>query len=102
MIFITNLLNLPFLVLIWLIEAYFLLTTARLIIATIPSANQSHFFQQLKLLTDPVPNIIRRGWARWRNEPLPSWAAWVIVILLGCIVRQIVISVLVSQSFPVQ
>jgi len=45
MIFITNIFNLPFLILIWLMELYLLLAMVSLILAKIPSACQSHLYQ---------------------------------------------------------
>ncbi len=91
MIFITHIFNLPLLILIWLIEVYLFLAAARLILAKIPSARQTRFYRQVKLLTDPFPNFVSQSLAKWSHASMPSWLAWVIVILLGCFVRQILV-----------
>jgi len=65
MSFFTNLLDLPFLILTWLVETYLFLVAARLVIAAVPSARQSQFYHQLKLLTDPLPNAVRRVLSKW-------------------------------------
>ncbi len=91
MTYIPNMFNLPFLILIWLIELYLFLASARLIVAKIPSARQTYFYQHLKLLTDFVPEALSRKLLKWRDKSIPSWLAWFIVILSGFIVRQALI-----------
>ena len=94
MIFVTNLFYMPFLILIWLIEAYLFLTAARFIIAAVPSARTSHLYHQLKLLVDPLPNKLRWHLAKWLKAPIPSSLPWLIVVGCGCIVRQILITII--------
>jgi len=72
MTYISNLFNLPFLILIWLIEAYLFLASARLIVARIPSARQTYFYQNLKLLVDFVPEALRRKLAKWKDKKNPT------------------------------
>ena len=91
MIYISNLFNLPLLIIIWLLEVYLYLATARLIVAKIPSARQSHFLQQLKLLVDFVPNALSQKLVKWKDKTIPSWLAWFIVMLSGFILRQALI-----------
>jgi hypothetical protein len=76
---------------IWLIEVYLFLATARLIVARISSARQTYFYQHLKLLTDFVPEALSRKLAKWKDKSVPSWLAWFIVILSGFIIRQALI-----------
>jgi hypothetical protein len=94
MIFVTNLFYMPFLLLIWLIEAYLLLTVARLIIAAVPSARTSHLYHQLKLLVDPIPNKLRWHLAKWLKARIPSSLPWLIVVSGGCVVRQMLITLI--------
>ena len=88
---ISNLFNLPLLILIWLIEAYLFLAAVRLIVARIPNARQTYFCQNLKLLTDFVPEALSRKLLKWKDKSIPSWLAWFIVILSGFILRQALI-----------
>ena len=91
MVYITNLFNLPLLILIWLIELYLFLATARLIVATIPSAQKTYFYQHLKLLTDFVPETLSRKLAIWKDKSIPLWLSWFIVLVSGFIIRQALI-----------
>ncbi len=91
MIFVTSIFNLPFLIAIWLVEAYLLLAVARLILANVPSGWQSRFYQQVKLLTDLLPNFISRHLAKVSSASVPPWLPWVITILLLCLTRQILV-----------
>jgi hypothetical protein len=83
--------NLPFLILIWLIELYLFLASARLIVAKIQSARQTHFYQHLKLLTDFVPEALSQKLLKCKDKSIPSWLAWFIVIVSGFILRQALI-----------
>jgi hypothetical protein len=96
MTYISNLFNLPFLILIWLIEAYLFLASARLIVARIPSARQTYFYQNLKLLTDFVPEALSRKLLKWKDKTIPSWLAWFVVILSGFILRQALIVIVTT------
>jgi len=96
MTYVTNLFNLPLLILIWIIELYLFLALARLVVARIPSARQSAFYQHLKLLTDFVPEALSRKLAKKKDAPVPSWLSWFIVILSGFIIRQILIVIVTT------
>jgi uncharacterized protein YggT (Ycf19 family) len=96
MTYISNLFNLPLLIVIWLIEAYLFLASARLIVARIPSARQTYFYQNLKLLVDFVPEALRRKLAKWKDKSIPSWLAWFIVMLSGFILRQALIVIVTT------
>ncbi len=91
MIISTSPFNLPFLILIWLIEMYLFMATARLIVSRIPSASQTHFCCQLKLLTDFLPEAVRRRMGKWRDAAALAWLPWFIVILVGFLLRQALI-----------
>ena len=91
MAYFSNLFSLPLLIMIWLIEAYLFLASARLIVARIPSAKQTYFCQNLKLLVDFVPEALRRKLAKWKDKSIPLWLSWFIVILSGFILRQALI-----------
>jgi hypothetical protein len=92
--FVTNIFYMPFLLLIWLIEAYLFLAAARLIIAVVPSARESHLYHQLKLLVDPLPNKVGSHLAKWMRTSIPSSLPWLIVVGGGCVVRQILITMI--------
>ncbi len=93
--FLWNLENLPFLILTWLIETYLLFTAARWIMALVPSARQSQFCYQLRLLTDPLPNAVGQ-WLRKRSKAVPPpWLSWFIVILTASIMREVLIRIMV-------
>ncbi len=91
MIFVTSIFNLPLLIAIWLIEAYLFLAVARLILTNVPSGRQSHLYQQVKLLTDMLPNFISRHLTKVSSALVPPWLPWVIAILLLCLTRQILV-----------
>ena len=91
MVYITNVFNLPFLIVIWLIELYLFLASARLVIAKIPSARQSNLLQQLKLLTDFLPEMVGNKMLKWKDKSIPSWMCWFIVMVSGFMLRQVLI-----------
>ena len=97
MVYITNVFNLPFLIVIWLIELYLFLASARLVMANISSVRQSHLFQQLKLLTDFLPEIVGKKLVKWKDKSMPSWMCWFIVMVSGFMLRQVLIVMVTTQ-----
>jgi uncharacterized protein YggT (Ycf19 family) len=92
MMFVTNLFILPFQILIWLIEAYLFFSAMRLVMSRSQNARQTHFYHQMKLLTDPLPNLVTRALGKGSATSRPSWLSWTIVILAACVLRQMLIS----------
>jgi hypothetical protein len=96
MVLVTSVFDLPFLFLIWVIDTYLFLATARLVIGLSPKARQSHIYSQLKLLTDPVPKLINMRFSRRTAIADHLDLLWLIVIGTGCILRQILISIVLT------
>lgn len=96
MFFVTNVFNLPLLIMIWLIEAFLFLAVVRLILANVQSARQGHMYQQVKFLTDLFPDVIGKGLAKVSSSAsIPSWLPWVITVLLLLIIRQILVQIVI-------
>ena len=96
MVYNANPFNFPLLILIWLTEFYLFLATCRLIMTRIPSTRQTHFFQQLKLLTDFIPEAVGRRLTKRKEQSGPTWLSWFIVLLSGFIIRQILIVIVTT------
>jgi uncharacterized protein YggT (Ycf19 family) len=96
MIFVTSLFNLPFLMLIWLIEAYLFLALTRLILGSLPQCRQSHGYQQIRLLTDLLIAPIHRKLVTLAGNPVPFWVPWAVVILLLCLTLQILVWIIIG------
>ena len=85
----TNILLLPFAIVIWAIDAYLLLTLVRCIggrFTTHPAVG----------LTDRLPDALGRWIAARRQRPLPTWVPWAAVIGSLLIVRHLLIALLVA------
>jgi hypothetical protein len=89
-----SLLDLPILIVIWLIEAYLSLAALRLVLSASSRARQSHLYGQLKLLTDLLPDMLHRCLAGGRAIPVDRVPLWFLVICAACLARGLLISVL--------
>ena len=96
MIYSTNFLNLPFLLIIWLIELYLFAAFIRLVIAQIPTARQSNLYQQIKLLTDFMPEAVAKRLPKGKEPSSPTWLAWLIVLVSGMILRHLLIIIITT------
>jgi len=94
MIFVTSIFKLPFLFVIMLIDTFLFLAAARFIIGLSAKARKTHIYNQMKLLTDFVPNVIHRCLARGRAIPKPTGLLWFVAIVAIFVLRQIVISII--------
>ena len=72
-----------------LIEFYLFLSLLRLVLRCSTSARSSHYYYQSKLLTDPLPQAAFRLLSKYGK--VPGWVPWTVVILSGCLLRQILI-----------
>jgi hypothetical protein len=86
-IYTTNILAGPVLLLVWGIDLFLLLAGIRVVLARISAA--SSICHSLQQVTDPLPNAIGRWIAARRREPAPRWLPWLIVALAALIVRQL-------------
>ena len=93
--FVRSLMTLPLFVLTSLIQTYLLFIAARLIMAMVPSARQSQFYHQLRLLVDPLPNAVGRWLRRGGPAAPPAWLPWLLVILLVAVLHQMIVSITV-------
>ena len=98
MFFVTNIFHLPFLFLIWLIEAYFFTAVLRAVLTFVPNGPQSYMYRQVKLLTDIIPDFINRRLAKVSGKPVPSWAPWAITIFVLLVVRQALILIVINTG----
>jgi hypothetical protein len=87
----TNLLDLPFVFLIWLTEVYLFTAVLRFVLAQSSSTRQSGYYYQFQLLTDPLPKCIARSIGKWTKTVVPTWVSWLTVLMLVCLLRQILI-----------
>ena len=81
----------PLLLAVWAIDIYLLLVSLRLITAQIPSISKSGFSRNLRQFTDPVIDVVRRKLTKYRVP----WLPWLIVILSGLVIRQVLIAIIV-------
>jgi hypothetical protein len=94
MIYLTSIFDLPFLFLIMLIDTYLFLTAARFIIGLSTKARKTHIYNQIKLFTDFVPDLIHKYLAKGNAMPKPTGLLWFVAIVAIVVLRQIVISII--------
>jgi len=91
-----SLLDLPIFIAIWLIETYLCLAALRLVLTASSKARQSHFYRQLELLTDLLPNMLHGYLARGRAIPQGLFVSWSLVICAACLLRSLLVSILMK------
>jgi len=91
MIFITNPLALPLLILIWSLDAWLWLVAIRLIIDKVPSNKLVHIRQGLRQFTDPLLNVTGEWMSYLAKRPIPTWLMWILTILMAMIFRHVLL-----------
>ena len=85
----TNILSLPILLLIWAIDLYLLAAGIRLILSRIPAASGAS--RGLGGFTDPVPGVVGSWLSAIRRKAVPAWLPWLLVGAVALILRQLLI-----------
>jgi len=97
MIYITNPLALPLMLLIWTIDMFLLLSGIRLILGQVDTRWAKETSALLIRLTDPVPDTIC-GWLSRRRRPVPIWLPWMVIFLAAIVTRHLLIWAVISMT----
>lgn len=100
MIITTNILALPLVFLLWGVDAYITLSSARLILSQLATDWAGQAARGLAQLTDWAPDNLRRIGGNWFQRPIPPWAGWVSVIGVALILRNVLVGTLLAVSSP--
>ena len=87
MIVTNNILAVPFIIVIWSMDAMLCLISIRLALAPLPSLQGTRFVRALRELVDPLPQAICSKLAVWRHRVTPAWMPWLILIGLLIVAR---------------
>ena len=87
MIYFTNILAGPLVLILWLIDAYLFVSSVRLLLGQFQGASSLAACETLQRFTDPLPQALRSWLARRRSGPTSMWSAWLIVLLGGLVLR---------------
>jgi len=96
MMYVTNPFCLPLLFMVWVIELYLFAAFVRLVMTQIPSARQSNLYQQIRLLTDFMPEAVAKRLPKGKEQSSPTWLAWLIVLVSGIILRHLLIIIITT------
>jgi hypothetical protein len=97
MIYVTNPVILPFIVLIWSADAWLWLGSTRLVLGKILSSDNP-VLNALERLTDPLPKLVKRSLSKWTNTQLPHWLPWLIVFVGAIVFRQMLLQLIFAMQ----
>jgi len=95
MIYVTNILAGPLVLIVWLIDVYLVLTSVRLVLGRFEGGRALAAARSLERLTDPLPQAIHAWLSRKRRRSTASWPAWLIVLFGGLALRYLVLALIV-------
>ena len=96
MIYVTNILAGPLVLLVWLIDTYLFIVTVRLVLGQVGTADLLAARRTLQQITDPPARAVHRWISRRRNRPTPIWVAWPVVLLGGLILRHLLLAIILA------
>lgn len=96
MIIHTNILALPLILLVWVLDAYLLIAFVRLVLSRVSGMQSKPLYLSLQQLTDGIPSRVNRWIAGWRDVSNPSWLPWLVVLVSLIVIRHLVVWVLVT------
>lgn len=86
----------PLVLVVWLIDIYLLLISIRLLTSKLKGICFSRICQNLKPVTDPIPQIIHHKIVGFRHRQVPELISWLIVVSVLFCARHGVIWIIVS------
>jgi hypothetical protein len=92
----TNLLNIPLLVLLWLVDGFLLLSALRLLLRGRREPKAVAVRSTLSHVTDPIPRAVHGWLSSRRTRPTPFWLSWLLVVSAAVIVRYLLAWLIVA------
>jgi len=86
-----TILLLPLMLLTWAIDVYLFLACIRLGCSLFRGVTAARLRDTLRPVTDPLPEAISRWLAGHLKKPVPLWLSWLLVFLLGMVLRQLLL-----------
>ena len=96
MIYTTNILALPLVVILWIVDAYFFLLMAYGILTRLSGERVSQLRLALNPFIEPLLGLVKRRLERCATRPIKQWVPWAVVISAGLIVRHLLVLLIVS------
>jgi len=97
-IYTTNILALPLMVLIWTMDMFLVLSAIRLVLGHLSNARARGARAGLQRITDSVPEAISGWLSRRRQKPVPPWLPWLIVFIAAFLVQHLLIWTVISTA----
>lgn len=94
MIIVNNPFILPLLMIMWSVDAWLFLALIRLILEKIAPTNQ--FSKTITLLTDLLPQLVKRWVLQWFKKTMTTKAAWLLTIVGIIMLRRILVWFVIS------
>jgi len=88
----TNALAGPFLLLVWLLDFYLVVSSIRLILPWIGTDWAQRTALRLAPVVDPIPAAVSRSVSLQGSRSLPAWLPWLIVFFAATFIRSILLT----------
>ncbi len=97
-IYTTNILAGPLLLIIWAIDMCLFVVLLRLILGRLQNTRNGAFCQSLSQLVDPIPQAVAHRLTCWRGRPVPAWVAWATAIVGVLVIQHLLVWIAISVS----
>lgn len=101
-IYTTNILAAPLILVVWCIDIYLLMASLRLFLGNFHSKQCITIRLALQKFTDPLPQTLSIWLSTRCGKSLPNWQSWFLVIAGSLVVRHLMVLLVfaVSASLP--
>ena len=96
MVYTTNILALPLVLIVWALDIYLLLVMVYVVAGKLSGERASRVRQCLEQFARPMPQAVRRWLERRTAKPVKQWVPWVVVALVGLVIRHLLALLIVS------
>ncbi len=95
MIYATNIFAVPLILIVWSMDMYLLLLSARVVLSRLSDKRTNKLSSYLMLFTDPPVQAVKQWIEQQALRRTKQWVPWVVVVVTSLVVRHLLVLLIV-------
>ncbi len=96
MTYTTNILAMPLVLIVWVLDMYLLLLSARLVLSRLSNERAKKLCSCLMQFTDPLMQTVKQWLGQRTGKQTKQWVPWVLVAAASLMIRHLLVLLIAS------